>query len=256
VNGGLFLFHRFSRKRRKNGPPLQWAPWLLATDPTVLTTYVPQVGDEIVYFRAAHERYLSKYPEKLPDMELKPFERFIVVSKSFQSSFSYFRFLLARRHFSLEINYIVANPSFCEVTLKQVGPTVDPASDAPIINLSYHVTQDMDDFFVLASSFQHSISIPYRAGYRVRMWFERENRILTGKIRENRSLTSMESYYECLVIDWDETATSSTTTTASSSSAPLSSVAASTVRVFFPRDEFEISLSYCCVVSYILRFSN
>ena len=197
---------------RRRGPhplglPLDFPAWMRATEPGL--SYVPQLGDEVVYFRQGHEAFARRYPDRRLEPEPLPWETRPSLAAS----------LVCR---VVSVEWIVAVPQFASVTLQVLraydadetghgrGAGVAPVERITRSALRNHLTftyepSDEADFMVLTARLAASPVIV--GGERVGVYFQDQDAISWGvaversPVDENRFPTSV---WEDVLVAWDE----------------------------------------------------
>uniref|UniRef100_A0AAX7U967 PH-interacting protein n=1 Tax=Astatotilapia calliptera TaxID=8154 RepID=A0AAX7U967_ASTCA len=192
-DGALPKKKKPKEKRKEQGLTLEeWLPsaWITDTVPR-RCPYIPQMGDEVYYFRQGHEAYVemakqkkiySINPKKQPwhKMELREQELMKIVG----------------------IKYEVGLPTLCCLKLAFLDPDTGKLTGGSF-SMKYHDMPDVIDFLVLRQQFDNARKRQWRIGDRFRSviddawWF--------GTIESQEPYQSQypDSLFQCYNVCWD-----------------------------------------------------
>uniref|UniRef100_A0A6Q2WRY6 Bromo domain-containing protein n=1 Tax=Esox lucius TaxID=8010 RepID=A0A6Q2WRY6_ESOLU len=192
-DGALPKKKKPKERRRKAGLTLEeWlpSPWITDTIPR-RCPYIPQMGDEVYYFRQGHEAYVemakqskiySINPKKQPwhKMELREQELMKIVG----------------------IKYEVGLPTLCCLKLSFLDPDSGKLTGGSF-SMKYHDMPDVIDFLVLRQQFDNARKRHWTIGDRFRSviddawWF--------GTIEDQEPFQSEypDSLFQCYNVCWD-----------------------------------------------------
>ncbi|XP_013776730.1 bromodomain and WD repeat-containing protein 3-like [Limulus polyphemus] len=180
------------RNRKIKEVPEEYKPpeWLTDVIPHK-TPYVPQVGDEVVYFRQGHELYIKAVRKgKIYDISLKnqPFRKHNLREQE-----------LVRVE---DIKYEIRPPRLCHLQLVMIDPeTGDPTGES--FTLKYHDMADVIDFLVLRYYYNQAMERHWKAADRFRCIID--DAWWLGRIDHQEPL--QEEYpdcmFQCFFVMWD-----------------------------------------------------
>ncbi|KAL9871562.1 bromodomain and WD repeat-containing protein 3 isoform X1 [Glossina fuscipes] len=165
------------------------AEWLSEVIPRK-TPYYPQMGDEVVYFRQGHHRYLEA-------VRLKKLYKVSHSSEPWN-----FRTLRDREMVRvIGIKYEIRPPRLCCLKLAMIDE--DGNMTGPTFKIKYHDMPDVLDFLVLRQTFDLAVQRNWNLGDRFRCmigdgWW-------IGQIESRHALSSdfPDSYFMCFRVRWD-----------------------------------------------------
>ncbi|XP_051965778.1 bromodomain and WD repeat-containing protein 3-like [Xyrauchen texanus] len=164
--------------------------WITDTIPRK-SPFVPQMGDEVIYFRQGHEAYVdavcrsSLYPINL---DKQPWKKMELRDQEFVKITG--------------IKYEVCPPTLCCLKLTQIDPGTGKITDRSF-SIKYHDMPDVIDFLVLHQSYYEAQNRVWRANVRFRSviddawWF--------GTIigQEPYQPEYPDSHFQCFKVKWD-----------------------------------------------------
>ncbi|XP_061072702.1 bromodomain and WD repeat-containing protein 3 isoform X2 [Conger conger] len=153
--------------------------------------FVPQMGDEVIYFRQGHEAYVEAVSrsELYPiNLEKQPWRRMDLRDQEFVKITG--------------IKYEVCPPTLCCLKLSLIDPGTGRLSDKSF-SLKYHDMPDVIDFLVLKQSYDEARQRVWQPNDRFRSviddawWF--------GSIlrQEPYQLAYPDSLFQCFKVTWD-----------------------------------------------------
>lgn len=165
--------------------------WLTGTIPRK-TPYVPQMGDEVMYFRQGHELYLQavqrhkayeinpNVPMPWDKMPLREMELVKIVG----------------------IRYEVKPPRLCNLKLAFLNPDTGKLMGRSF-SIRYHDMPDVIDFLVLRQNFDISFKRKWKPGDRFRSMID--DQWWMGKIESQSPLNPLfpDSHFQSLYVHWD-----------------------------------------------------
>ncbi|CAB4031025.1 bromodomain and WD repeat-containing 3, partial, partial [Paramuricea clavata] len=153
--------------------------------------YVPQVGDEVYYFKQGHDMYVKEVmsqelyeinPKKqcFSKLELKPEELCKVVS----------------------LHYVVGPPTLVSLKLAILNPETG-ANTGGSFTVKYHDMQNVVDFFILKQVYDQSLQRDWRPGSRFRSVID--DYWWSGVLTEVSPYEDEfpDSHFQCFVVGWD-----------------------------------------------------
>lgn len=152
--------------------------------------YVPQIGDDDIYFRQGHENYIEAVKKgkiyeidtkNLPWRKLKLREQEVVKI--------------------VDINYEIRPPRLCCLKLLLVNPSDRSGGDT--FTIRYHDMPDVIDFLVLKQNYDQAIQRNWKPGDRFRSVID--NAWWLGTIEEQEPLDNSlpDSTFQCFLVMWD-----------------------------------------------------
>ncbi|XP_076372727.1 bromodomain and WD repeat-containing protein 3-like isoform X2 [Tachypleus tridentatus] len=180
------------RNRKIKEVPEEYKPpeWLTDVIPHK-TPYVPQVGDEVVYFRQGHELYIKAVKKgKIYDISLK--------NQAFRKHNLREQELVRVE----DIKYEIRPPRLCHLQLVMIDPeNGDPTGES--FTLKYHDMADVIDFLVLRYYYNQAMERHWKAADRFRCIID--DAWWLGSIDHQEPL--QEEYpdcmFQCFFVMWD-----------------------------------------------------
>ncbi|XP_008311418.1 PH-interacting protein [Cynoglossus semilaevis] len=170
----------------------EWLPsaWITDTVPR-RCPYIPQMGDEVYYFRQGHEAYVEMArqkkiyninPKKQPwhKMELREQELMKIVG----------------------IKYEVGRPTLCCLKLSFLDPDTGRLTGGSF-SMKYHDMPDVIDFLVLREQFENARDRQWRIGDRFRSVIDDAWWFGTIESQEPYQLQYPDSMFQCYNVCWD-----------------------------------------------------
>uniref|UniRef100_A0ABM5EVK0 Bromodomain and WD repeat-containing protein 3 isoform X3 n=1 Tax=Pogona vitticeps TaxID=103695 RepID=A0ABM5EVK0_9SAUR len=188
-----------TRKKKPNGrlsmdgePTEEWfAPhWILDTIPR-RSPFVPQMGDEVIYFRQGHEAYVRavrKAKIYSVNMQKQPWNRMELREQEFVKI--------------VGIKYEVGPPTLCCLKLAFLDP-ISGKMTGESFSIKYHDMPDVIDFLVLHQFYNEAKERNWQIGDRFRSiiddawWF--------GSVESQQPFQSEypDSSFQCYSVHWD-----------------------------------------------------
>ncbi|MGH0125533.1 UNVERIFIED_CONTAM: hypothetical protein FKN15_036267, partial [Acipenser sinensis] len=166
------------------------SPWITDTVPR-RCPFIPQMGDEVYYFRQGHEAYVemakknnifSINPKKQPwhKMELREQELMKIVG----------------------IKYEVGLPTLCCLKLAFLDPDTGKLTGGSF-SMKYHDMPDVIDFLILRQQFEDTRTIQWRIGDRFRSVIDDAWWFGTIESQEPFQTQYPDSSFQCYNVCWD-----------------------------------------------------
>ncbi|XP_041108367.1 PH-interacting protein isoform X1 [Polyodon spathula] len=166
------------------------SPWITDTVPR-RCPFIPQMGDEVYYFRQGHEAYVemakknnifSINPKKQPwhKMELREQELMKIVG----------------------IKYEVGLPTLCCLKLAFLDPDTGKLTGGSF-SMKYHDMPDVIDFLILRQQFEDTRTIQWRIGDRFRSVIDDAWWFGTIESQEPFQAQYPDSSFQCYNVCWD-----------------------------------------------------
>lgn len=185
-------------KRPKPRPPInreisnEFRPsaWITDVIPRK-SPFVPQMGDEVIYFRQGHEAYVDAvcrsnlYPINL---EKQPWKKFELRDQEFVKITG--------------IKYEVCPPTLCCLKLTQIDPGTGRITDRSF-SIKYHDMPDVIDFLVLHQSYDEARNRAWRPNDRFRSVIDDAWWFGTIVCQEPYQLQYPDSHFQCFKVKWD-----------------------------------------------------
>ncbi|KAK7108775.1 PH-interacting protein-like [Littorina saxatilis] len=165
--------------------------WLTGTIPRK-TPYVPQMGDEVMYFRQGHELYLQAVEKH------KSYEISSNVCLPWQKNPHLREMELVK---IVGIRYEVKPPRLCSLKLAYYSDQGKMSGGN--FTIRYHDMPDVIDFLVLKQHFEIAYERHWKPGARFRSMID--DQWWMGKIESQSPLNRMftDSLFQCFVVNWD-----------------------------------------------------
>ncbi|XP_078699475.1 bromodomain and WD repeat-containing protein 3-like isoform X1 [Branchiostoma floridae x Branchiostoma belcheri] len=153
--------------------------------------YVPQVGDEVVYFRQGHELYVDAVrrhkvyeinPRKQPWHKIELREQEIVRV--------------------IGIRYEIGPPLLCCLKLGLINPETGVLTGGSF-TIRYHDMPDVIDFLVLRQVYQQSVEANWQVGDRFRAIIDDQWWFGTIECQEPFQEEHPDSHFQCFNVCWD-----------------------------------------------------
>ncbi|KAI7800747.1 bromodomain and WD repeat-containing protein 3 [Triplophysa rosa] len=185
-------------KRPKPRPPInrevsnEFRPsaWITDVIPRK-SPFVPQMGDEVIYFRQGHEAYLDAvcrsnlYPINL---DKQPWKRMELRDQEFVKITG--------------IKYEVCPPTLCCLKLTQINPGTGKITDRTF-SIKYHDMPDVIDFLVLHQSYDEARNRVWRPSDRFRSVIDDAWWFGTIVCQEPYQPEYPDSHFQCFKVKWD-----------------------------------------------------
>ncbi|XP_051717573.1 bromodomain and WD repeat-containing protein 3 isoform X1 [Ctenopharyngodon idella] len=153
--------------------------------------FVPQMGDEVIYFRQGHEAYVDAVcrtnlypinPDRQPwkKMELRD-QEFVKITG---------------------IKYEVCPPTLCCLKLTQIDPGTGKITDRSF-SIKYHDMPDVIDFLVLRQSYDEARNRMWRSNDRFRSVIDDAWWFGTIVCQEPYQAEYPDSHFQCFKVKWD-----------------------------------------------------
>eukprot|EP00057_Strongylocentrotus_purpuratus_P011327 XP_011665801.1 PREDICTED: PH-interacting protein [Strongylocentrotus purpuratus] len=167
-------------------PPL----WITDTTPR-RCPYVPQMGDEVMYFRQGHEAYIAAV-KKRKVYHIEP-------KKQHWTKINLKDHELVR---VMGIKYQVGPPTLCGLKLGFMDPETRKSTGGSF-SMKYHDMPDVIDFLVLRQHFDQSVAMKWKLGDRFRAMID--DAWWQGTIVAHSPLDPEhpDSLFQCYLVDWD-----------------------------------------------------
>eukprot|EP00058_Branchiostoma_floridae_P013593 XP_002599081.1 hypothetical protein BRAFLDRAFT_281464 [Branchiostoma floridae] len=185
------------KPKRKNKMSLDDIPdeylppkWITDMKPR-RSPYVPQVGDEVVYFRQGHELYVDAVrrhkvyeinPRKQPWHKIELREQEIVRV--------------------IGIRYEIGPPLLCCLKLGLINPETGVLTGGSF-TIRYHDMPDVIDFLVLRQVYQQSVEANWQVGDRFRAIIDDQWWFGTIECQEPFQEEHPDSHFQCFNVCWD-----------------------------------------------------
>uniref|UniRef100_A0A672ND41 Bromodomain and WD repeat domain containing 1 n=1 Tax=Sinocyclocheilus grahami TaxID=75366 RepID=A0A672ND41_SINGR len=153
--------------------------------------FVPQMGDEIIYFRQGHEAYLDAvcrtnlYPINL---DRQPWKKMELRDQEFVQITG--------------IKYEVSPPTLCCLKLTQIDPGTGKITDRSF-SIKYHDMPDVIDFLVLHQSYDEARNRAWRSNDRFRSVIDDAWWFGTIVCQEPYQSEYPDSLFQCFKVKWD-----------------------------------------------------
>uniref|UniRef100_A0A671KWP7 Bromodomain and WD repeat-containing protein 3-like n=1 Tax=Sinocyclocheilus anshuiensis TaxID=1608454 RepID=A0A671KWP7_9TELE len=153
--------------------------------------FVPQMGDEIIYFRQGHEAYLDAvcrtnlYPINL---DRQPWKKMELRDQEFVQITG--------------IKYEVSPPTLCCLKLTQIDPGTGKITDRSF-SIKYHDMPDVIDFLVLRQSYGEARNRAWRSNDRFRSVIDDAWWFGTIVCQEPYQSEYPDSLFQCFKVKWD-----------------------------------------------------
>ncbi|XP_006870925.1 PREDICTED: bromodomain and WD repeat-containing protein 1-like [Chrysochloris asiatica] len=183
------------RKRKKERKPKkEFHPPVWITDTTLRKSpFVPQMGDEVIYFRQGHEAYIEAVrrnniyelnPNKEPwrKMDLRDQELVKIVG----------------------IRYEVGPPTLCCLKLAFIDPATGKLTDKSF-SIRYHDMPDVIDFLVLRQFYDEARQRNWQSCDRFRSIIDDAWWFGTVLSQEPYQPQYPDSHFQCYIVRWDNT---------------------------------------------------
>ncbi|KAL8619065.1 hypothetical protein ACOMHN_020763 [Nucella lapillus] len=166
--------------------------WLTGTIPRK-TPFVPQMGDEAMYFRQGHELYLQAVEKH------KSYEISSNISLPWQKNPHLRETELVK---IVGIRYEVKPPRLCSLKLAYINPETGKMLGGSF-SVRYHDMPDVIDFLVLRQHFDLACQRRWKPGDRFRSMID--DQWWMGKIEGQSPLKNMfpDSMFQCFNVQWD-----------------------------------------------------
>ncbi|XP_051521574.1 bromodomain and WD repeat-containing protein 3-like isoform X7 [Myxocyprinus asiaticus] len=153
--------------------------------------FVPQMGDEVIYFRQGHEAYVDAvcrnnlYPINL---DKQPWKKMELRDQEFVKITG--------------IKYEVCPPTLCCLKLTQIDPGTGKMTDKSF-SIKYHDMPDVIDFLVLRQSYDEARNRVWRPNDRFRSVIDDAWWFGTIVCQEPYQLEYPDSHFQCFKVKWD-----------------------------------------------------
>ncbi|XP_051534909.1 bromodomain and WD repeat-containing protein 3 [Myxocyprinus asiaticus] len=153
--------------------------------------FVPQMGDEVIYFRQGHEAYVdavcrsSLYPINL---DKQPWKKMELRDQEFVKITG--------------IKYEVCPPTLCCLKLTQIDPGTGKITDRSF-SIKYHDMPDVIDFLVLHQSYDEARNRVWRPNVRFRSMIDDAWWFGTIICQEPYQPEYPDSHFQCFKVKWD-----------------------------------------------------
>ncbi|XP_072525328.1 bromodomain and WD repeat-containing protein 3 [Salminus brasiliensis] len=153
--------------------------------------FVPQMGDEVIYFRQGHEAYVDAvcrsnlYPINL---DKQPWRKMQLRDQEFVQITG--------------IKYEVCPPTLCSLKLTQIDPGTGKITDKSF-SVKYHDMPDVIDFFVLRQSYDEACNRVWRPNDRFRSVIDDAWWFGTIVCQEPYQPEYPDSHFQCFKVKWD-----------------------------------------------------
>uniref|UniRef100_A0A8C1AD05 Bromodomain and WD repeat domain containing 1 n=1 Tax=Cyprinus carpio carpio TaxID=630221 RepID=A0A8C1AD05_CYPCA len=153
--------------------------------------FVPQMGDEVIYFRQGHEAYVDAvcrtnlYPINL---DRQPWKKMELRDQEFVKITG--------------IKYEVSPPTLCCLKLTQIDPGTGKITDRSF-SIKYHDMPDVIDFLVLRQSYDDARNRAWRSNDRFRSVIDDAWWFGTIVCQEPYQSEYPDSLFQCFKVKWD-----------------------------------------------------
>ncbi|XP_051963108.1 bromodomain and WD repeat-containing protein 3-like isoform X2 [Xyrauchen texanus] len=153
--------------------------------------FVPQMGDEVIYFRQGHEAYVDAvcrnnlYPINL---DKQPWKKMELRDQEFVKITG--------------IKYEVCPPTLCCLKLTQIDPGTGNVTDKSF-SIKYHDMPDVIDFLVLRQSYDEARNRVWKKNDRFRSVIDDAWWFGTIVCQEPYQLEYPDSHFQCFKVKWD-----------------------------------------------------
>ncbi|XP_067306193.1 bromodomain and WD repeat-containing protein 3 isoform X2 [Pseudorasbora parva] len=153
--------------------------------------FVPQMGDEVIYFRQGHEAYVDAvcrtnlYPINL---DRQPWKKMELRDQEFVKITG--------------IKYEVCPPTLCCLKLTQIDPGTGKITDRSF-SIKYHDMPDVIDFLVLRQSYDEARNRVWRPNDRFRSVIDDAWWFGTIVCQEPYQSEYPDSHFQCFKVKWD-----------------------------------------------------
>ncbi|XP_030632617.1 bromodomain and WD repeat-containing protein 3 [Chanos chanos] len=165
-------------------------PWITDVFPRK-SPFVPQMGDEVIYFRQGHEAYVEAvrrtnlYPINL---DKQPWRRMDLRDQEYVMITG--------------IKYEVSPPTLCCLKLTQIDPGTRKITNRSF-SVKYHDMPDVIDFLVLKQSYDEACSRVWQPNDRFRSIIDDAWWFGTIVCQEPYQLEYPDSHFQCIKVKWD-----------------------------------------------------
>ncbi|XP_064158821.1 bromodomain and WD repeat-containing protein 3 isoform X1 [Anguilla rostrata] len=166
------------------------SPWITDVFPRK-SPFVPQMGDEVIYFRQGHEAYVEAVArcELYPiNLEKQPWRRMELRDQEFVKITG--------------IKYEVCPPTLCCLKLSLIDPGTGKLSDKSF-SIKYHDMPDVIDFLVLKQSYDEARQRVWRPDDRFRSVIDDAWWFGTIVHQEPYQSEYPDSHFQCFKVRWD-----------------------------------------------------
>lgn len=164
--------------------------WLICTV-TRISPYVPQIGDEVYYFRQGHELYVKEVIA-LKSYEINPKKQ------------CFYKLRLKAEELCriVSLHYSAGPPTLCCLKLALINPETGNSTGATF-TVKYHDVPDVLDFLVLRQAYDASINQNWRPGNRFRSVIDET--WWAGEITDRSPFQTdfPDSHFQCFTVRWD-----------------------------------------------------
>ncbi|XP_074535944.1 PH-interacting protein isoform X2 [Halichoeres trimaculatus] len=166
------------------------SPWITDVIPRK-SPFVPQMGDEVIYFRQGHEAYVEAvsrndvYPINL---DKQPWKKMVVRDQEFVKITG--------------IKYEVCPPTLCCLKLTLIDSGTGKITDKSF-SIKYHDMPDVIDFLVLRQSYDEALRRNWQQNDRFRSVIDDAWWFGTIDCQEPYQLEYPDSHFQCFKVRWD-----------------------------------------------------
>ncbi|KAL9968709.1 hypothetical protein ACROYT_G020827 [Oculina patagonica] len=164
--------------------------WLICTVNRI-SPYVPQIGDEVYYFRQGHELYVKE----------------VMVMKSYEinpKKQCFYKLRLKGEELCriVSLHYSAGPPTLCCLKLALINPETGNSTGATF-TVKYHDVADVLDFLILRQAYDISINRNWRPGDRFRSVIDET--WWAGEITDRSPFQTEfpDSHFQCFTVRWD-----------------------------------------------------
>ncbi|KAM4696114.1 bromodomain and WD repeat-containing protein 3 [Rhinophrynus dorsalis] len=173
-------------------PSEEWIPpqWVLATIPR-RSPFVPQMGDEVIYFRQGHEAYVRavrKAKIYSVNLQKQPWNKTELREQEFAKI--------------VGIKYEVGPPTLCCLKLALLDPTSGKMSGESF-SVKYHDMPDVIDFLVLYQFYKEAKERNWQIGDRFRSIIDDAWWFGTVESQQPFQMEYPDSLFQCYSVHWD-----------------------------------------------------
>ncbi|XP_077579286.1 bromodomain and WD repeat-containing protein 3 isoform X2 [Stigmatopora nigra] len=155
------------------------------------TPFVPQMGDEVIYFRQGHEAYVEavKRNDLYPiNLDKQPWKKMVLRDQEFVKITG--------------IKYEVCPPTLCCLKLTLIDHGTGKITDKSF-SVKYHDMPDVIDFLVLRQSYDEALRKNWQPGDRFRSVIDDAWWFGTIVCQEPYQLEYADSLFQCFKVRWD-----------------------------------------------------